>query len=75
MARDLRRYASQTNFRLVVGGLLLLFIIGDGLIYYFYGKGAAVLGLFCILAGMVPVVLTVFVIFLMDWIRKRIDRG
>jgi len=75
MARDLRKYASQTNFRLVVGGLLLLFIIGDGLIYYFYGKGAAVLGLFCILAGMVPVVLTVFVIFLMDWIRKRIDRG
>ncbi len=43
MARDLRKYASQTNFRLVVGGLLLLFIIGDGLIYYFYGKGAAVL--------------------------------
>jgi hypothetical protein len=75
MARDLRRYASQTNFRLVVGGLLLLFIIGDGLIYYFYGKGAAVLGLFCILAGMVPVVLTVFVILFMDWIRKRIDRG
>jgi hypothetical protein len=58
-----------------VGGLLLLFIIGDGLIYYFYGKGAAVLGLFCILAGMVPVVLTVFVILFMDWIRKRIDRG
>jgi hypothetical protein len=74
MARDLRKYASQTNFRLVAGGLLLLFIIGDGLIYYFYGKGAAVLGFFCILAGMVPVVLTLFVILFMDWIRKRIDR-
>ena len=43
--RDLRRYANQTNFRLIVGGLLLLFIVGDGLIYIIYGSAAAISGL------------------------------
>jgi len=73
MTRDLRKYARQTNVRLVIGALLLLFLVGDGLIYFIYGKGAALLGLFCILAGMVPVLLTVLVLLLFDWMRKRID--
>lgn len=73
MTRDLRKYARQTNVRLVIGALLLLFLVGDGLIYFIYGKGAALLGLFCILAGMVPVLLTVLVLVLLDWMRKRID--
>jgi len=73
MTRDLRKYAHQTNVRLIVGALFLIFVIGDGLIYYFYGKGAALLGLFCILAGLVPVILTMFVLVFLDWIRKRVD--
>jgi hypothetical protein len=75
MTRDLRKYARQTNFRLAVGAILLLFIIGDGLIYFFYGKGAALLGLLCILAGLTPMVLVVLIFVLMDWVRKRIDHG
>jgi hypothetical protein len=75
MTRDLRKYARQTNFRLAVGAILLLFIIGDGLIYFFYGKGAALLGILCILAGLTPVVLVVLIFVLMDWVRKRIDHG
>jgi hypothetical protein len=73
MTRDLRKYARQTNIRLAAGALLVLFIIGDGLIYLFYGKGAAITGLLCILAGMVPVLLTAGVLVLMDWIRKKVD--
>jgi len=73
MARDLRKYARQTNVRLVAGALLLLFIVGDGLIYFIYGKGAALFGLLCILGGMLPVVLTVLVLLLLDWVRKRLD--
>ena len=34
---DLKKYDSQTVTRLVVGGILILFIIGDGLIYLIYG--------------------------------------
>jgi hypothetical protein len=71
MARDLRKYARQTNVRLAVGALLVLFIIGDGLIYLFYGGGAALTGLLCLLGGMVPVVLTLLVLLLFDWILKH----
>ncbi len=74
MTRDLRQYARQTNVRLAVGALLLLFIIGDGLIYYFYGKGAAILGLFCILGGLAPVVLVILAVALLDWLARLRDR-
>ncbi len=73
MTRDLRKYARQTNVRLVAGALLLLFIVGDGLIYFIYGKGAALFGLLCILTGMVPIVLTACVLLLVEWARKRMD--
>jgi membrane protein implicated in regulation of membrane protease activity len=74
MPDDLRKYARQTNIQLAVGAVLLLFIIGDGLIYLFYGAGAAVFGILCLLGGMVPVVLVVLVLLLFDWIQKRANR-
>ncbi|MCL4352105.1 MAG: hypothetical protein M1318_05600 [Firmicutes bacterium] len=74
MTRDLRKYIRQTNLRLVIGGLVLLFIVGDGLIYLFYGPRAAVMGLLCLLAGMTPVVLVVLIMLLLDWIAKRANR-
>lgn len=57
MTRDLRRYARQTNVRLIVGGLLLLFVVGDGLIYIFYGRSAALMGLLCLGLGLAPLFL------------------
>ena len=74
MSRDLRKYAQQTGFRLVIGAILILLIVGDGLIYFFYGGNAAILGILCILAGMIPVVLVVMVLSLLEWIKKRADR-
>ena len=74
MSRDIRKYARQTNLRLVAGALILLFVVGDGLIYLFYGKGAAFLGLLCLLAALVPVVLTLLVLALLNWITKHADR-
>lgn len=73
MSRDLRKYARQTNIQLAVGAVLVLFIIGDGLIYLIYGGGAALLGLLCLLGGMVPVVLVILVLFLFEWIQKHAD--
>jgi TM2 domain-containing membrane protein YozV len=73
MSRDLRRYARQTNTRLVVGFLLILFLLGDGLIYYIYGKSAAITGLICLLAGLVPLVLIGLVLYLMEWVVKRAE--
>jgi hypothetical protein len=75
MSRDLRKYASQTTFQLIIGALLVLFIVGDGLIYFIYGKSAALMGILCLLAGMIPVVLIVLILLIFDWIRKRADHG
>ena len=74
MTRNLQKYARQTNLRLIAGALVLFFIVGDGLIYLFYGSSAALMGLLCLLAGMTPVVLVVLIILILDWITKRVNR-
>jgi hypothetical protein len=71
LSRDLRRYASQTTFRVAVGAVLLLFIVGLGLIWLIYGPAAAVTGLLCLLGALVPIGLIGLVIWGMDWMVKR----
>jgi hypothetical protein len=71
MTRDLRKYASQTNIRSLVGFLLLLFIVGDGLIYALYGKESAIMGLVCIAAGVFPLLIIWFLLWGMDMIVKK----
>ncbi|MEI8130822.1 MAG: hypothetical protein WCG34_00210 [Leptolinea sp.] len=73
--RDLRKYASQTTTRLIVGGILILFLVGDGLIFLMYGAGAAGMGFLCLGAGMVPILSIVLVIWIMDWIVKRANKN
>ncbi|MGW8249330.1 MAG: hypothetical protein ACWGO1_01720 [Anaerolineales bacterium] len=74
MTRDLRRYARQTNVRLLFGFIILLFIIGIGLIYAFYGREAAVLGTLCLLFGLAPLVIIWFSLWIIDWLVKRANR-
>ncbi len=71
MKRDLRDYAKQTNVRLFVGFFLLVLLIGDGLIYLFYGVAAAVSGLLCIIAGIFPLILIFLAMNLIEWIAKK----
>ncbi|HXD09395.1 MAG TPA: hypothetical protein VN653_04970 [Anaerolineales bacterium] len=75
MTRDLRKYARQTNVRLGVGAGLLLIIVGTGLIYLIYGPSAAVGGLLCLFAALVPIGLILLSFALLDWIQKRADRS
>lgn len=75
MSRDLRQYAKQTNIRLIIGFILVLMIIGDGLILLFYGKGAAIMGIICIFAALFPVVLIMIALWLIDWIARRNNTG
>ena len=74
MIQDLRRYARQTNTRLILGGLLLLFLVGDGLIFIFYGRRAAILGFVCLLAGLAPLVLIWLALSVLDWIVRRANQ-
>lgn len=75
MTRDLRKYARQTNVRLGVGAALLLLTVGTGLIYLIYGPSAAVTGLLCLLAGLLPIGLIFLFLALLDWIQKRANRS
>jgi len=74
MSHDLRRYASQTTFRLVAGSILILFVIGLGAIWLIYGAAAALTGLLCLLGAFVPIGLIALVIFGLDWFVNRADR-
>lgn len=71
MSRDLRGYSQQTNVRLLIGGILILFIVGDGLIYLFYGRNAAVMGFICLGLGLAPLILIWMLLALIGWIVKR----
>lgn len=74
MSRDLRSYMKDTNTRLIVGALAMLFIVGDGLIWLIYGFGAAMMGLLCMLGAFVPIGLILLFLNLSDWIVKRANR-
>jgi hypothetical protein len=69
--RDLRQYSRSTTVRLIVGGVLLLFIIGDGLIFLIYGPSAAVSGLLCFGIGLIPIALIALSLWIIEWIVKR----
>jgi len=71
MSGDMRRYARQTNMRLLVGFILLLFLVGDGLIYWLYGRNAAVVGLICIGALLLPLILIWLILMGLEWIGKK----
>jgi O-antigen/teichoic acid export membrane protein len=70
MARDLRKYARQTNIRLSIGFAIIIFLVGDGLIYYFYGREAAIMGALCILLGLVPLFLVFLAFLAMDLVIR-----
>ena len=57
MPSKLDKHLKQTNRRLLIGFVLILFVIGDGLIYLIYGKESAILGLVCIGFGFFPMIL------------------
>ena len=74
MPPDLKKYAAQTNVQLIVGGFVLLFVVGLGLIAIIYGTGAALVGLLCLLVGLVPIGLVALLLFGLDIFVKKINK-
>lgn len=72
--RDLRQFARQTNFRLIAGGISLLFVVGLPLIYILWGEGAAIVGLICLLAGLAPLGLIWLALYVMERIVQRANQ-
>lgn len=75
MSRDLRKYSQKTNLGLVIGFLIILFVIGDGLIYWIYGREAAILGLTCMLVGLGPIVIVGIVLSGVEWVLRKTNGG
>ena len=47
-----RRFTSSGEVQLVVGFFVILFVVGGGLIWLFYGLGPALMGAICMAGGM-----------------------
>jgi hypothetical protein len=75
MGRDLRKYARATTARLILGALIILFIVGDGLIALVYGKQAGWFAVLCTGLGLLPVALIAAWLWLIGRIARRIDDG
>jgi membrane protein implicated in regulation of membrane protease activity len=73
VVKDLRKYTKVTQNQSVIGFLILVFLVGIGLIYLFYGQGAALAGFGCLLAALIPAGLVVLFLWLMDRFVKRKD--
>jgi hypothetical protein len=71
MGRDLRKYHRQTNYQLIAGALILLFIVGGGLVYLIWGYSTAISTLLCMGAALIPAGLIISIFWIMDWIVKR----
>jgi hypothetical protein len=71
VSRDLRKYSSQTIFRLIVGALILLFLVGTGLIAWLYGSQPALMGLLCMLVALVPIGLIILILKGFDRIVEK----
>jgi hypothetical protein len=69
--RDLRQYSKKTNVRLFLGFIFLLIVVGLGLVFIFYGKGAFLTGLLCMVAGLFPILLIFLVFKLIDFVIKK----
>ena len=71
MSRDLREYTKNTKTRLVIGFLALVFLVGDGLIFLFYGREAGIFGLVCILGALIPILLIIIFMLIADRVVKK----
>lgn len=73
-SRDLRAYARSTQLRLILGGLALLFLVGDGLVWAVYGPNAALLAVLCGVIGLMPILLIAAGLWFLDAIARK-SRG
>lgn len=71
MKRDLRDYARQTRFRMIAGGLALFVLVAEVLLYFIFGERAALGGLICMGAALVPVGIIMLVLQIMEWMVKK----
>jgi hypothetical protein len=73
--KNLRTYMKQTRTRLVIGFLLLVFLVGDGLIYFLYGRDSFLMALLCTGLALMPALLVALWLWAMEILTKRLRDG
>ena len=58
----------------MAGSILILFTLGIGLIYVFYGPNSALLGVICLLTMLVPLGIISLILWVMELIVKRANQ-
>jgi len=58
-----------------MGGIVLIYVIGGSLIYWIYGKEAAILSLICLTLGLLPLIIIWASLLLLGWFAKKVDEG
>lgn len=71
MKLDPRAHSKQTSIHLIFGGIGILFLIGDGLVYFIYGPAAAISGFLCLGAGLLPVVIIMGIFWVMEKVVNK----
>ncbi len=61
------RFARSLEGQLVIGFFLVLYGVGGGLIWIFYGKAAALLGMVCMTGGLFFFLLLYAIVWLIGW--------
>jgi hypothetical protein len=64
-------YATQTKIRVVLWFVFILFFVGLGLIWFIYGRNAAITGFFCLLGAGIPIGLIAIFLLGLDAIVNK----
>lgn len=68
---DYRRLRQRHDRNLLLAVIAFLLIVGGGLIYAIYGRGALFVGLACLLAGVGLLLLLWLIVTLIGWWAER----
>jgi hypothetical protein len=74
VGRDLREHRRATDRRLIVGFVVLLLVVGDGLVYLAYGPAAALSGMLCMVGAVAIFGVLWLILFGLSRLADRIDR-
>jgi len=75
MSIDLRKYSSETSTQLIIGFITILVVVGDGLIYLFFGRDAAVMGLICLGFALFPVLVVWLLMNFVGWVVRKVNES
>lgn len=71
--QSLDNHRRVTERNLILGGFIILFFVGGGLIWLFYGSNAALLGVLCFLGGFALIGLLYLILKLFERLSRSPD--